>query len=140
MDVTDDRHCQPFSGPGVWQGDCVQFAIAVPEHSGLWEIGLTRRDDGKNEVFCWSTPDGLDPAPVMKTAVLKTERDGNRTSYQVSIPLTALKLSPKLLRQGFRFNLLINDNDGEGRENWIHIVPGIGESKTPEQYPLVVFE
>lgn len=140
VDVTDDRHCQPFSGSGVWQGDCVQFAIAVPEHSGLWEIGLTRRDDGKNEVFCWSTPDGLDPAPVMKTAVLKTERDGNRTSYQVSIPLTALKLSPKLLRQGFRFNLLINDNDGEGRENWIHIVPGIGESKTPEQYPLVVFE
>ena len=140
VDVTDDRHCQPFSGSGVWQGDCVQFAIAVPEHSGLWEIGLTRRDDGKNEVFCWSTPDGLDPAPVMKTAVLKTERNGNRTSYQVSIPLTALKLSPKLLRQGFRFNLLINDNDGEGRENWIHIVPGIGESKTPEQYPLVVFE
>ena len=30
--------------------------------------------------------------------------------------------------------------DGEGRDGWIHIAPGIGENKNPERFPFILFE
>ncbi|WP_419645558.1 hypothetical protein [Victivallis vadensis] len=42
-------------------------------------------------------------------------------------------------RAGFRFNLLVNDNDGFGRESFIALAPGLGESKDPGRYPVVKF-
>ena len=45
-----------------------------------------------------------------------------------------------MLTEGIRFNLLINDNDGEGRDGWIQIAPGIGDEKNPGKFPFVIFE
>ncbi len=140
VDVTDDRHFQAYSGANVWQGDNIQFAIALPGRGGMWELGLTRCDNGKSEVFCWSAPDGLSPEKAVAAAHLETRRESGKTSYQLTIPFAVLGLTPDVLKTGFRFNLLVNDNDGEGRENWIHIVPGIGQVKNPEKYPLVLLE
>lgn len=39
-----------------------------------------------------------------------------------------------------RFNLIVNDNDGQGRKGWIQVAPGLGGNKDAEQYPFVVFE
>ena len=44
-----------------------------------------------------------------------------------------------MLNHGFRFNLLVNDNDGEGRRGWIAIAPGIGERKDPSLFPFIIF-
>lgn len=41
------------------------------------------------------------------------------------------------MRRGVRFNLLINDNDGECRKGGLQIVPQL---KNAERHPLVVFE
>lgn len=45
---------------------------------------------------------------------------------------------PEQLKRGIQFNLLVNDNDGEGRDGWMQIAPGIGEAKNPELYPFIL--
>ena len=57
-----------------------------------------------------------------------------------AIPLAALGIGRQALRDGFRFNLIVNDNDGQGRKGWIQVAPGLGGNKDAEQYPFVVFE
>ena len=63
-----------------------------------------------------------------------------RDSYALpcAIPLAALGLDRTKLREGIRFNLLVNDNDGEARKGWIAAAPGIGSGKDAGKYPVVV--
>ncbi len=136
--VEDDVHSQKFSGPFIWKGDSIQFAMQIPGQSGRWELGLARLDDGKPEVACWSRPtDFQDPSSGIGLA---TEQAGGRIIYKVKIPMASLGLSEKILKQGFKFNLVVNDNDGDVREGWIQIAPGIADRKDPEPYPFVVFD
>jgi len=139
IDVTDDRHVQPHSGVGVWRGDNVQLAMLLPGQDLTWEIGLTRLKSGNPEVYLWSAPSGFDPAQIAAQISLKTERKGNLTRYDAEIPLDALGVKAADLSHGIRFNMLVNDDDGEGREGWIQIAPGIGENKDPAKYPMIVF-
>ncbi len=136
--VTDDVHCQPYSGGEVWQGDNIQFALKIPGQNGSWEIGLTRLDDGRSEVHIWSAPEGFNSVQIAKSIRLRTGRNGE-TVYEAGIPLQVIGLTPEIARKGFKFNLLINDNDKHGRESFIAIAPGIGESKDTTLYPTIKF-
>ena len=69
-----------------------------------------------------------------------TEIDAEAVKRIVREEYQAAGMTPEMFRNGFRFNLLVNDNDGEGRDGWIHIAPGIGDSKNPDKFPFVVFE
>ena len=138
VDVTDDRHCQPFWGSDMWQGDGVQFALAVPGQQGLWELGLSLSDSGGSECFAWSVPNGFDRTAAAAAMRLEAERRGTVTHYRAAIPLAALGLDRTKLREGIRFNLLVNDNDGEARKGWIAAAPGIGSGKDAGKYPVVV--
>jgi len=139
--VTDDVHMQPYRGSGVYNGDNVQLALQLPEQSGLWEIGLTLRDDGRSEAFVWLAPDGFDPVQTATAIKLTANREesARTTTYEATIPFSAIGLSGDAGRRGFRFNLLVNDNDGSVRESYICIAPGIADSKSPQQYPTVSF-
>ena len=137
--VTDNIHCQPERGANTWMGDNVQFALELPGRKDAWEFGLTRLADGSPEVWCWNAPEGFAPASAARDIALATSRKGTETVYRAKIPFETLGLTPELLKKGFRFNLLINDNDGGGRQGWISIAPGIGERKDPSQFPFVIF-
>lgn len=141
VDVRDDIHCQPYRGGRMYQGDGIQFALQLPDQKGLWEIGLSRRDDGENDVHLWHAPEGFDPSKTAAEIQLETRRDEAKkvTGYTVRIPFMTIGLNRNVGGGAFRFNLLVNDNDGEGRESYIAIAPGIGESKTPDEYPVVIF-
>ncbi|MPN12117.1 hypothetical protein SDC9_159429 [bioreactor metagenome] len=76
----------------------------------------------------------------MDAISLTTSREGTSTSYDTSIPLKQLGITPEMLKIGLRFNLLVNDNDGEGRESWLNIAPGIGDTKNPSLAPLLIFQ
>lgn len=138
--VTDDVHCQSNNGNRVWQGDNIQFALNIPGQVGTWEIGLSRLDNGKAEAFVWSAPKGFVPEKTMAAIKLETTRQGKETIYQATIPLAAVGLTSAQLKQGIRFNLLVNDNDGELREGWIHLAPNLGTNKNPSLYPFIIFE
>ena len=134
-EVTDDTHVQPYSKSMVWQGDNIQIAFRFPNQTGNWEIGLTRLESGKAEVFFWDTPVKADPFAVK----LSTERRENRTLYHAAFPFSLLGIKREDLALGFRFNLLVNDNDGNGRKGWMEIAPGLGIDKSPERFPVLIF-
>ena len=138
--VTDDKHCQPFDGSSVWKGDNIQFAFQLPGQIGHWEFGLSLLDSGKPEIHVFQTPTGFDPAVVAQACRLEAKRNGNVTTYDFSLPKAAAGMTPEMFSNGFRFNLLVNDNDGEGRDGWIHIAPGIGDAKNPDKFPFIVFD
>ena len=85
-------------------------------------------------------PRGYDSAQAAAAGTVKIVRKGTTTGYEFRIPDRAVGLTPELYRQGFRFNLLINDNDGNLREGFIQLAPGVSEWKNFERFPLVVFD
>ncbi len=141
VEATDNIHCQPYKAEESWKGDNVQCALSIPGQSSLWEIGFTRLADGKPEVWVWMAPSGFSCEKTAAKIKLTTERDEIRkvTVYQAEIPFESIGLSERIGRRGFLFNLLINDNDGKGRDNTISIAPGIAEGKSPERFPTVRF-
>lgn len=138
-EVIDDKHFQSFSGSDVWKGDNLQLAFLFKEQNTVWEIGLTRLDSGLSEVMIWNKPPEVDKK-VLENITLITRRTDNKTIYQAKIPFKVLGVSQLTLTKGFRFNLIINDNDGNGRKGWLQIAPGIAEKKDSSFFPTVILE
>ncbi len=140
-EVTDDVHHQPNTGAMTWAGDNIQMALQLPGQSALWEIGLTLLADHRPEVHVWMAPDKFDPVQTAKAIQLEARRDETKklTFYEAKIPFAAIGLTQQIGKRGFRFNLIVNDNDGQVRESCIGVAPGIAESKTPQLYPMVHF-
>ena len=64
-------------------------------------------------------------------------REGVTTRYDAFFPLAALGFDAGMLREGVRFNLQVNDNDGTGRD--LLIETARGSFKDQGSSPLVRF-
>jgi hypothetical protein len=66
-------------------------------------------------------------------------RKGDRTFYEVRVPVALVDL-PKL-EQGMAigFALLVNDSDGKGREGFLEWACGIGRTKSSALFNWLVF-
>ena len=136
-EVRDDVHVQPYRGSDVWQGDGIQFALRLPGQDKLWKFGLTRLADGKPEVYCWSRPAGF--SGTVSSIRLETARDEVKktTVYRAEIPFHAIGMTPENAANGFRFNLIVNDNDGNLREGFLAAAPGLGVGDDEAAWPIV---
>ena len=136
-EVRDDVHVQPYRGSDVWQGDGIQFALRLPGQDKLWKFGLTRLADGKPEVYCWSRPAGF--SGTVSSIRLETARDEVKktTVYRAEIPFRAIGMTPENAANGFRFNLIVNDNDGNLREGFLAAAPGLGVGDDEAAWPIV---
>ena len=140
VEVEDDRNCQPYSGPEQYKGDDVQVALAAQGQRGHWEFGFAHGDDGMPAVHCWIAPDGFDADEAAAWVELATSRVGTITRYDALIPYAEAKgYAKKTLEDGIRFNLMVNDNDGDGRDATIEIVPETFHSKDILLAPVVRF-
>ncbi len=137
VEVRDDVHVQPFRGSEVYKGDNVQFALQLPDQTGYWKFGLTQLADGKSEIYCWERPIGY--ADSLDGITLKTTRDETKktTTYWAKIPLLKIGMTPDVAASGFRFNLIVNDNDDDRREGFIYITPGMGAGEEPLLWPVI---
>ena len=134
--VRDDVHIQEQTIPAqLWKDDCVQFRLLFPGQRGAWEIGAAG-----DKHFVWYAPEGFVKEEADRRIRSRVIREKDETVYEIRIPLAALGIGRQALRDGFRFNLIVNDNDGQGRKGWIQVAPGLGGNKDAEQYPFVVFE
>ena len=66
------------------------------------------------------------------------DRDGSTTSYELRLP--GFEVPPLRLAHGARlgFSLLVNDDDGAGRDGWLEWTPGIGHAKVPGAFGRLV--
>lgn len=138
IEAWDDTHFQPYPESEIWQGDSIQIAMRIPGQEGFWEFGFAHRDSGSPASMLWHAPQNSTGKEILRSVRMEISRKGTATLYHVKFPLAELGLSTRNLRAGFRFNLLLNDNDGQGRKGWLQIAPGIGEKKDPSLYPVLV--
>ncbi|RIQ21460.1 sugar-binding protein [Jiangella rhizosphaerae] len=134
--IHDDVHSQTSSGDGVWAGDGFQFGFAtgLPGETRAWdELGLTLTADGP-EVYRWLAAGGRSVGVVegVDVAVVRHD-DTDETVYELAIPwseLTPFRPADRLLS----FSLIVNENDGTGRDGWIAWGDGIATAKDPARY------
>lgn len=94
----------------------------------------------KPEVFCWNRPEGFpDPTGAIRLTVRRDEKV-KRTFYEAHLPLFALGMTGQSISTGFRFNLIRNDNDGEFREGYLAVSPGMGTGEDPGRWAIVNLE
>ena len=140
VEVEDDRHSQPYCGETQRQGDGVRIALALPGTAGRFEFGFAHRDDGRPDVRCSVVPGGFKADRAAASVRLETCRAGTVTRYDASIPYAAIPgLTAKTLEEGARFNLIVDDNDGSGRDATIEIVPNAFDSGDMSLAPVIRF-
>ena len=137
IDVTDDVHAPAAKGGLQYCGDDVQVRFSSRRQRGGWEFGLAQSRDGVPDVFCWQSPGGFRPETAAAEVRLAVVREGVTTRYDAFFPLAALGFDAGMLREGVRFNLLVNDNDGTGRD--LMLETARGSFKDQGSSPLVRF-
>jgi len=130
--VRDKNQVQTHDAEGMWMADCVQFALAIADKR--YEFGIGLHNDGTALVFQWSPADAKVPAEKI---IAVAKRVGDETHYEIAIPWAALGITPGATP--FRFALVINDDDGNGRRQWIEWFPGIAKGKLPALYAPVLW-
>ena len=142
FEVRDDIHVQKERAARMYIGDSIQIAFRSYEQDGDWLIGLSGGSGASEpEVFVWTAPSGIGTAAASSATRLDVVREGNCTRYAFSMPYSTLGLSPESLRNnGLRFNFMVNDNDGEGRDGWIQLASGISSGRDATLYPFIKFQ
>ena len=140
VEVEDDVHCQPYTGTEQHKGDAVQIAIAVPGRLEPWVFALAHRDDGGADVVCRIAPKGFDAQATAARIRLRTSREGTITRYEALLPYgERAGFVEQTLEDGIRFNLMITDNDGDGCDATIEIVPNTFRAKDISRAPIIRF-
>jgi len=76
-------------------------------------------------------------APDRNLLPAKVEVRENICTYTLTIPWAVFGRKEPV-PGGFRLSFLINDNDGDGRRQWVELSPGIGKQKEPALFPLFI--
>ena len=143
VEVADDKHVQTHHGSEVWQSDNIQLALdpALASWRALQEgrpaeyaeIGLSRTDLG-DEAYRWLWQESAQPS-----LTFVSQRVGNTTTYEASIPWKELNATPPQPGDVSGFALLVNEDDGDGRDGWLQLYDGIGIGKDPRKFGLLQF-
>ncbi|MBM7563942.1 S-layer homology domain-containing protein [Paenibacillus sacheonensis] len=119
--VKDDTQFDK-SGGDIWIGDSIQMAFSADGYAYGPEYGFSY-NGGSLSKFRWSSGSAKLDVDSVK---LKASRDesAKETTYDIVMPwLAALPAAPT---GNVAFTMLVNDNDGTGRESFIEWTPGIG--------------
>ncbi len=142
VDVTDDRHIVKYYGDAAWKSDSIQFALLLNSQKSPWKIGASHATPGQPKIFIWTAPKGFHAKKTAMKIRARTSRDetAKRTVYEMEIPCAAIGLDPRKTNS-IRFNLLVNDNDGDMRESYMTLAPGLGSaSLETAEYPLIYLD
>lgn len=144
--VRDNLFCQPYEGGEIWRGDSIQFSFdtlnddsPAPDEND-YEYGLAMTGKGE-EVWRWHAARGkkLGRVKNVKFSFSRQPRS-NLYIYEVALPWS--ELAPLRPQKGkvCGFNVIVNDNDGQGRKGWIQWTSGIGEGKDTSFFDNLTFE
>ncbi len=143
VEVVDDKHHQSFEGRDLFKGDSVQLTLKSANMTFPCELDFARGNDGIDRKLIRYTPPGLeiDRETATREIHFTSERKADWTIYRIEIPFAPFGITADSLRKdGLRFNLLVNDNDGEGRKGWMQVAPGIGRGIHYPEHPLFVLK
>ncbi|MFG0249197.1 MAG: sugar-binding protein [Phycisphaeraceae bacterium JB051] len=137
VEVTDDVHCaaEHSTASNYWMSDSLQLAIDTKGDSGIGygaddsELGFVLTEKGPAAYI------GL--KPLLCDFTIK--RNGVKTVYEALIPWKILKVECPEANRVMAINIMVNENDGQGRILWMGLTPGLGEVKAPKLYKRFYF-
>ncbi|WP_154793442.1 hypothetical protein [Occultella kanbiaonis] len=134
----DDVHAQPSTGGDIWQGDSVQIGLvagAPGEDPVPQEIGVALTDAGEVVVHRWAPAD-VAGTPAGVTAAVVRDEGAATTTYEVAISWAEIGIDPagRLLAS----TVVLNENDGSGREGWLSWGLGLAETKNVSLFNALV--
>lgn len=138
IDVTDSAHVQNQGADQLWKQDCVQIAFQT-EQGLLNELSLGLSKDGP-AVWCSQTtkPENKGRWDVPVTV----ERKDKITAYRARLPLDRLGLAAPAAGATvpFRFAVVVNNDNGQGRIRVMEWFGGIAQRKNPEEFGFGLLE
>ncbi|MDD3952335.1 MAG: hypothetical protein PHY82_00300 [Lentisphaeria bacterium] len=138
VEAIDDQHRQPYSERSIWKGDSLQVFCAFSGQDQVWQFGCALLDDGEVERHVWHPETGF--SPDISAFGCKVTRNEKRTVYELQVPWNAFGIEPQALKQGFRFNVMLNESDSNVRESWLQLAPGVGNVVDSQAYPVLEWE
>jgi hypothetical protein len=137
--ITDDVHHVGSDQSGMWSYDSLQVAVSplAPGYSassGYTELAIGELADGTPLAYAHAGP----VAGRVDAASVTVTRDdaAGTTRYVARIPWSVFGLAggPD---HAFGLSLLVNENDGDGRDGYVEWGSGIGGAKNPGLYHTV---
>lgn len=139
--VIDNDHYQPYLGFELWEGDSIQLGVApgLPGESQEWydfTLALTPTGPTIHGTHSTTVGPSLGTVPGAKVAITRDDSAG-QTTYEAAIPWTAIgSFDPG--NGLLSLSVVINDNDGQDRHDWIRwgggIVNGNAELLNPAAF------
>ena len=141
--VIDNFHSAPDTGWDIWRNDSIQFSIGkgLPAPGiPYYELGMSLTDSGVSEAYYWASPDKSGHGPLEGIDCQITRDDAAKTTtYYIVIPWSVIP-SVSYEDGAIAFSMLINENDGGGRNGYLEWGSGIGGTKDPTQFRAVIFD
>ena len=117
--------------------------LSLPGQAGMWEINLAVSEDlATSACDIFAAPAGFDGEALSDKVRIRAHYHGKSLWYDIDLPFKDFGISREtLLREGFRWNVMVNDRDYDRREGYISLIPSTYTSlpKEPDKFPLVVF-
>lgn len=131
VEVLDDAVKLVDGSDLYWQGDSLQFTISSFDESYGKEYGASINSlTGNLDLHNIAS----DSTPILSSAKVTEEEGKTKTVYEIGIPWSVpFEQKP----EKFLFNILANDNDGDGRRYCAELAPGISEGKTNVLFPVL---
>ena len=137
--VVDDKHHNDSESNDIWKGDSIQCYLNKPGAHGYWEFGAAINEKNKALFSVWNKPDWggeLSDSDVS----LSIDRKNRIVVYNLEIPLAILGLDEYSMNNGFCFNIIVNDNDEEGRDGFLRMRSGVGVGQLdPSRFMFICF-
>lgn len=135
VEVEQMEHHNHYSAEELWRGDSLQIAFDTGNVGGEGYDAVNHHEMG----FALSNSETMGtrfhgPAAATDDWEALVDRVGTTTTYEIHLKPAALGLSQFDSDQVMGFGLLVNIADAAGRLGWLELTPGIGESKSPEQF------
>jgi hypothetical protein len=140
IDVQDDK-IRTLTGQNLFEGDSVQIAIdqdeerTNPYDRSDREIGFAPEGKG-GQSWCWTLGRALKESEC-DYKVRRTEKGYFLTAHLSWVFLNKIDRGQK---RTFKFNFIVNDNDGTSRKGWVELRPGIGLAKSHRDSMIMVLE
>ena len=123
----------------IYQGDGLQLFFSRTATGGMWKLGAALDNSGNIQKYCWIKPpngNGDELLADMKVTASRNQAD-RETVYLLDF--SAQKLGV-VLGKPFRFNLLVNDNDGRCRVGYHSLTEVTDNGDNDRGYPIVTFK
>jgi len=141
MRVVDDVFHQPYLGGEIWKGDSIQIGLGLSpleDIAGVYyaegAMALTQR--GKL-LWVYHAP-GIPYEGEFQELNFAIGRQGNEIIYEAAIPYRSLNF-PISSGAWIGLDIMVNDNDGQGRKSWMEWGGGLGKEKNPRLFWDMVF-